>query len=132
GLKPDELHADEEIAAAPEGPPVEPAPSEKEKKAATGYSSGGAASDTSYPDERARPAPIVSRGPSTSALIAAGISGGLVALAGAGSMQYAGVLPSVGTAPETNTEASEIKTRLSAIENRVATLGEAPPTQPVD
>lgn len=65
-------------------------------------------------------------------MIAAGIFGGLVALAGAGSMQYAGVLPSVGSTPDTSTEATDLAARLTAIEGRVATLADAPPAQPVD
>lgn len=132
GLKPDELHADEEISAAPEGPPVEPASTETEEETGTGNASGAASSNRSFAQEPARPVPIVSRGPSTSALIAAGIFGGLVALAGAGSMQYAGVLPSVGTNTAQPNNDPDFTARLSTIEQRVATLANTPATQPAD
>ncbi|MGN7957554.1 COG4223 family protein [Agrobacterium tumefaciens] len=81
----------------------------------------------------------------TSGLIAAGIVGGLVALAAAGSMQYAGILPSVNAGRAGGEEIAALKTDLgnlrqqlanvpaadtSALEQRIATLegakGEAP------
>ncbi|MCZ7909723.1 COG4223 family protein [Agrobacterium leguminum] len=81
----------------------------------------------------------------TSGLIAAGIVGGLVALAAAGSMQYAGILPSFNAGRAGSEEIAALKTDLgslrqqlanapaadtSALEQRIATLegakGEAP------
>ncbi|KJF71889.1 COG4223 family protein [Agrobacterium arsenijevicii] len=83
----------------------------------------------------------------TSGLIAAGIVGGLVALAAAGSMQYAGILPSFNVGKTGDDEIAALKTDLgtlrqqlanlptsggntSALEQRIATLegtkGEAP------
>ncbi|WP_312361364.1 COG4223 family protein [Agrobacterium sp.] len=81
----------------------------------------------------------------TSGLIAAGIVGGLIALAAAGSMQYAGILPSSNSGRAGSDEIAALKTDVtglrqqlanapaadtSALEQRIATLegakGEAP------
>ncbi|TKT59702.1 hypothetical protein YA62_014235 [Agrobacterium sp. LC34] len=81
----------------------------------------------------------------TSGLIAAGIVGGLIALAAAGSMQYAGILPSSNSGRAGSDEIAALKTDItglrqqlanapaadtSALEQRIATLegakGEAP------
>lgn len=99
--------------------------------------SGPAKPSTSQQAERKQAA--------TSGLIAAGIVGGLVALAAAGSMQYAGILPSVNAGRAGGEEITALKTDLgnlrqqlanapaadtSALEQRIATLegakGEAP------
>ncbi|MGA6115122.1 MULTISPECIES: COG4223 family protein [Agrobacterium] len=99
--------------------------------------SGPAKPSTSQQAERKQAA--------TSGLIAAGIVGGLVALAAAGSMQYAGILPSVNAGRAGGEEIAALKTDLgnlrqqlanapaadtSALEQRIATLegakGEAP------
>lgn len=58
-------------------------------------------------------------GTSVTGAIAAGIFGGLVALAGAGSMQYAGYLPSLGAAP---TAPAQPSAGTAAIEAELATL----------
>ncbi|MEW9524524.1 COG4223 family protein [Agrobacterium radiobacter] len=91
--------------------------------------SGPAKPSTSQQAERKQAA--------TSGLIAAGIVGGLVALAAAGSMQYAGILPSVNAGRAGGEEIAALKTDLgnlrqqlanapaadtSALEQRIATL----------
>ncbi|CAN7326400.1 mitofilin family membrane protein [Rhizobium sp. LjRoot30] len=63
--------------------------------------------------------------PATAALIAAGIFGGIVALAGAGSMQYAGYLPGASPAIDNSALTSEIE----ALKAQVATLVSAPAPQ---
>lgn len=63
--------------------------------------------------------------PATAALIAAGIFGGIVALAGAGSMQYAGYLPGAAPAVDNSVLTSEIE----ALKTQVATLATAPAPQ---
>lgn len=63
--------------------------------------------------------------PSTSALIASGIFGGLIALALAGSMQYAGVIPGIGPQQQAPAEASD-GTELEALKAEVARLANAP------
>ncbi|MGK9039653.1 COG4223 family protein [Rhizobium sp. SA279] len=104
---------------------------------ATSSSSGPAKPSTPQQEERKQAA--------TSGLIAAGIVGGLVALAAAGSMQYAGILPSFNAGRAGSEEIAALKTDLgslrqqlanapvgdtSALEQRIATLegakGEAP------
>lgn len=109
-------------------------------KPSTGSSSSGPAKP-STPQQAER------KQAATSGLIAAGIVGGLVALAAAGSMQYAGILPSFNAGRAGSDEIAALKTDLgslrqqlanvpastgdtSALEQRIATLestkGEAP------
>lgn len=59
--------------------------------------------------------------PSTSAMIAAGIAGGLVALLLAGSMQYAGIVPSLGPQGRSDTAA------IAQLQQQVAALQTAKP-----
>lgn len=107
------------------------------KPSTTTSSSGPAKPSTSQQVERKQAA--------TSGLVAAGIVGGLVALAAAGSMQYAGILPSFNANRAGSEEIAALKTDLgslrqqlanapaadtSALEQRITTLesatGEAP------
>lgn len=71
------------------------------------------ARDEDQPASASRPASSA-----TSGLLAAGIAGGLIALIGAGALQYAGVLPSVGA----NTNAD----RIAALTAEVETLKTSP------
>lgn len=69
--------------------------------------------------------------PATSTLVASGIFGGLVALALAGSMQYAGLMPGLG--PEQRVEAPAIDTaELDALKAEVARLASQPATPAAD
>ncbi|KPF45014.1 COG4223 family protein [Rhizobium sp. AAP43] len=70
--------------------------------------------------------------PATSTLIASGILGGLVALALAGSMQYAGVLPSAG--PDTGTPVQSYASAedLEALKSEVARLAATPAAAAAD
>jgi hypothetical protein len=109
-------------------------------KPSTGASSSG-------PTKPSTPQQADRKQAATSGLIAAGIVGGLVALAAAGSMQYAGILPSFNVGKTGSDEIAALKTDLgslrqqlanvpastgdtSALEQRIATLegakGEAP------
>jgi hypothetical protein len=107
------------------------------KPSATTPSSGPAKPSTPPQAERKQAA--------TSGLIAAGIVGGLIALAAAGSMQYAGILPSSNSERAGSDEIAALKTDIaglrqqlanapgadnSALEQRIAALegakGEAP------
>lgn len=107
------------------------------KPSTTASSSGPAKPSTPQQAERKQAA--------TSGLIAAGIIGGLIALAAAGSMQYAGILPSSNSGRAGSDEVAALKTDItglrqqlanapaadtSALEQRIAALegakGEAP------
>ncbi|RKE80124.1 mitofilin family membrane protein [Rhizobium sp. AG855] len=69
--------------------------------------------------------------PSTSALIASGIFGGLVALALAGSMQYAGVIPGIG--PQQQATAPTIdNAELETLKADIARLTSAPEARATD
>jgi hypothetical protein len=118
---------------------------------ASGSTAAGARSSTgsssSGPAKPSTPQQAERKQAATSGLIAAGIVGGLVALAAAGSMQYAGILPSFNAGRAGSEEIAALKTDLgslrqqlanfpastgdtSALEQRIATLegtkGEAP------
>jgi hypothetical protein len=87
----------------------------------------GIRSSSTDSEPEARPAPAVAQrqSPSTPALLAAGIVGGLVALALAGSMQYAGYLPAASTAPTQDTtavlsEIARLQDQVQALQNRQA------------
>lgn len=103
------------------------------------------ATSASGPAKPSTPQQAERKQAATSGLIAAGIVGGLVALAAAGSMQYAGILPSFNAGRAGSEEIAALKTDLgslrqqlanapaadtSALEQRIATLegakGEAP------
>lgn len=60
--------------------------------------------------------------PSLPSLVAVGILGGLVALAGAGSMQYAGFLPAIAPAPKDAVEDTSLTTELNVLKDQVAAL----------
>ncbi|MCM2475307.1 hypothetical protein HGO38_17645 [Rhizobium sp. CG5] len=62
---------------------------------------------------------------STASLAAAGIFGGLVALAGAGAMQYAGVIP--GLSPEGNVSISALSSEVSSLKSQIGSLSSAAP-----
>lgn len=95
------------------------------------------ATSSSGPAKPSIPQRVESKQAATSGLIAAGIVGGLVALAAAGSMQYAGILPSFNAGKAGSEEIAALKTDLdslrqqlanapasdtSALEQRIATL----------
>jgi len=71
-------------------------------------------------------APPPQRGGSTSGLIAAGIFGGLVALVGAGAIQYAGYLP--GSAPQQaqSDQSAEFSAELDGLKQSIANLAATP------
>lgn len=84
-------------------------------------------SATVAPEPEPVPAPPAKRSPAASTLVAAGIFGGIVALALAGSMQYAGYLPgaSPATAPAADTtalssEIAQLRQEIAALQSRPA------------
>ena len=66
--------------------------------------------------------------PTTSTLIASGIFGGIVALALAGSMQYAGYLPAAtpAPAPAPAADTSALSSQIASLQQEIATLRERP------
>lgn len=80
----------------------------------------------SAPPRQERP---VQKTANISGLIAAGIFGGLVALAGAGSIQYAGLLPSASQPQTENGEVAALAADVDGLKQAVANLAAAPAEQ---
>ena len=79
--------------------------------------------ETEKPEpETVPPAATQKSSPSLPSLVAVGILGGLVALAGAGSMQYAGFLPTIAPAPKDAAQDTGLTTELNALKDQVAAL----------
>lgn len=66
------------------------------------------------------------KGTVTSGLIAAGIFGGLVALLGAGAVQYAGYLPGSPTQPTNSAEIADLSGEIEGLKQSVASLAATP------
>lgn len=87
--------------------------------------------DSTTTPEAASPSAQPSRPPATSTLVASGIVGGLVALALAGSMQYAGIVPGLG--PEQTAQAPAVDTgEIEALKAEVARLAAQPSAPATD
>lgn len=65
-------------------------------------------------------------GPALPAMVAAGIFGGLVALAGAGSMQYAGYLPAIAPPAAAPADTSGLSAEIETLKSQIAGLSSAP------
>ena len=113
GSPEDQSAADYKSASDPQ-PPIEPAP----------------AATTETP--RGERTPPARSGPALPALIAAGIFGGLVALAGAGSMQYAGYLPAVGRETAPPADMSGLSADIEALKTQLSGMADAPPATTTD
>ncbi len=122
-LHPETAPTSEASATSPEQPPKEEATAETapEKEADT-TSTSMFGSETADPDNQPSneevAAPQRRSSSSTSGLLAAGIAGGLIALIGAGALQYAGVVPGVGSNGNADT--------LAALSAEVESLKNAP------
>ncbi|ANP87512.1 hypothetical protein BA011_18475 [Rhizobium leguminosarum] len=81
-----------------------------------------AAPEPSFTPPPEQPAP---KSAGTSGLIAAGIFGGLVALLGAGAIQYAGYLPGSST-PQTSPETADLAGEIDGLKQAVANLAANP------
>lgn len=93
---------------------------------ASGSTTAGArpstGSPSSGPAKPSTPQPPERKQTVTSGLIAAGIVGGLVALAAAGSMQYAGILPSFNVGKAGSDEIAALKTDLGNLRQQLASV----------
>ena len=81
------------------------------------------ATEPSFTPPPEQPAP---RNASTSSLIAAGIFGGLVALLGAGAIQYAGYLPGSSTPQTTSPDVADLSGEIDGLKQAVANLAANP------
>jgi hypothetical protein len=96
----------------------EPAP-QREQPA---YSEASAFSEAAASPQRQQAA--------TSGLIAAGILGGLIALIGAGAIQYAGLWPGAGASKETATDIAALNAEIDGLKRSVANLASEPAAVP--
>ena len=101
---------DAEAEAAPE-----PTSTETETKPDPTFGRQDEAAAETQPEPRVR-----ASSPATSTLIAAGIFGGLVALALAGSMQYAGYLPAATRSPDASADIQSLRQEIEALRQATA------------
>ncbi|MDP9810595.1 hypothetical protein J2W42_003456 [Rhizobium tibeticum] len=113
--EPDASPSDEPQAQSesPNGPPPHEAPT--------------AAADPAA-DEPVPPAPPAPQRGSTSALVAAGIVGGLIALVGAGAIQYAGYLPGSSAPVTASADVTNLSAEIDGLKQSLANLAAAPST----
>lgn len=117
--------AAEPSPAAPEGAATEE-PAEPAAEAAW-LSEAPAESTATAPEPPPREEPQPARsGPALPAMVAAGIFGGLVALAGAGSMQYAGYLPAIAPPAAAPADTSGLSAEIETLKSQIAGLSNAP------
>ncbi|TRA98764.1 MULTISPECIES: COG4223 family protein [Rhizobium/Agrobacterium group] len=87
---------------------------------AAGTSAAATAAAASKPAKPSTPQQAERKQAATSGLIAAGIVGGLIALAAAGSMQYAGILPSSNSGRAGSDEITALKTDITGLRQQLA------------
>ena len=125
----DAASPEDQVTATPDEPAPAERPSIEQPEEEAEPAEAAREAEAARAPEPATPAvqPAARSGPAMPALIAAGIFGGLVALAGAGSMQYAGYLPTV--APETAAPAdtSGLTAEIEALKAQVADLSSRGP-----
>lgn len=111
--------------------PWAPKPDETEAVTPPPIDEQEVSADTPRVEEPAPAPQPVRQSPATSTLVASGIFGGLVALALAGSMQYAGIVPGLG--PDQQAQAPAIDTaELDALKAEVANLAARPAAEGTD
>ena len=108
-----------------------PKPDETEAATTPPFDEQETSADTARTEEAAPTPQPVRQSPATSTLVASGIFGGLVALALAGSMQYAGIVPGLG--PDQQAQAPAIDAaELDALKAEVADLAARPAAEGTD
>ncbi|WHO73841.1 COG4223 family protein [Rhizobium sp. BT03] len=112
-----------ETDAAPqvEDEPAEPEKAEDEDQPAT-----DSRQEQPAPEPAFTPPPEQPRRAGTSGLIAAGIFGGLVALLGAGAIQYAGYLPGSSAPQTTSPDIADLSGEIDGLKQAVANLAANP------
>ena len=105
------------------------APKSEPFKPQTTSSTSSSASSASKPSAATTSTSRDAKPQGNSGLIAAGIVGGLIALLAAGSMQYAGVLPSSSTDSGSSTELAALKSQVASLQQQIA---QAPKGQTAD
>ncbi len=111
--------------------PPRPA-SEKKEQPAFGRSAGVGAQKSDRREPSPAPAPASrdsSRRGGVSA-VAAGLIGALIALIGAGALQYAGVLPAIGTVGSDETQVAELRSQVEALRDEIAAAGDTQAADP--
>ncbi|NLS16960.1 hypothetical protein HGP16_10350 [Rhizobium sp. P40RR-XXII] len=103
------------------------APAPEEPQATMARQENPASSDAERSPHLERPQ---SREGSTSGLIAAGIVGGLIALIGAGALQYAGLLPGGRAAKESSADMVALNAEIDGLKQSIANLAAAPAAKP--
>ena len=96
------------------------APKSDPFKPQTTASTSSSASSTSKPSAATTSTSRDAKPQGNSGLIAAGIVGGLIALLAAGSMQYAGVLPSSSADSGSSTELAALKSQVASLQQQIA------------
>lgn len=86
------------------------------------WSSTSAASSASSTEPKPAIEKAAPQHSSTPALIGAGILGGLIALAAAGSMQYAGYLPGASASAESTSEIASLRSEIDGLKQQLATI----------
>lgn len=105
------------------------APKSDPFKPQTTASTSSSASSASKPSPATTSTSRDAKPQGNSGLIAAGIVGGLIALLAAGSMQYAGVLPSSSADSGSSTELAALKSQVASLQQQIA---QAPKGQTAD
>jgi hypothetical protein len=130
-------HRDGETGSSSADEVEMPLDTENEALAAHEDAGAGAQSPKSPADEEQRPtyaheptSDQQQRPGATSGLIAAGIVGGLIALIGAGAIQYAGLLPGGSSAKSNSADISALSAEIDGLKQTVANLAAAPPAKP--
>ncbi|XAZ23237.1 hypothetical protein LVY75_31305 [Sinorhizobium sp. B11] len=99
--------------------------SEHESERAAGARDGSFSKEPPLSEPLQPPPP--QKGAVTSGLIAAGIFGGLVALLGAGAIQYAGYLPGSSTSQTNSADMADLAGEIEGLKQSVASLAANPP-----
>ncbi|OWV90068.1 hypothetical protein ATY75_15820 [Rhizobium sp. N122] len=107
-------------------PQVEDERVEQEKAEDEGQSGTDVHEEKPAPEPAFTPPPEQARRAGTSGLIAAGIFGGLVALLGAGAIQYAGYLPGSSTPQTASPDIADLSGEIDGLKQTVANLAANP------